>query len=170
MITFGLLNKDNLKQLIEEGFIADFLKVPFSKPHKSLNRFIPNGFRINKLKMPQIYKIYCDAIKTGNNLLVDYISNEIEHQFDESGISSYIESIKADERDISYKNIIDVSDLLWMAELHIPAHYAFLLNGIEVADDLCEASDKLYIAHYGAVEKATEFAKQSGYDKGVEFL
>lgn len=170
IISFELFCKEDLKKLIEEGFYPEFLKVPFLHPHPSLNKFVPNGFRINKLQTGQIIKIYCDALKIKNNLLYDYISDEINLQFDDNGISDYLMKVVAGTVPLDYKSICDISEMLWIADLHVPAHFVFMLNGIRVSDELSETSNKLYTVHYETLNKSTESARKTGYDKGVELL
>lgn len=160
MISFIMLTEEDLTVLFN-GFDDSFLQAPLKSPSKTLTRFIPNGFRPDKLKRSLKVKIFCDAIRAGENSISNYVSKEIESQLERADITSVITSVKASGMDV-YAAICEISVKVWQAHLVLPSHIALLLAEIPCDDKSRRASQALADCYYEDTRKRG----QEGYERG----
>ena len=80
MISLDLFKKDDILVLLD-CFDLTFLQLPMKRPPKSLLKFIPNGFRPEKLMRAQLNKVYVDALSSREVSLTAYVLNELEQNF-----------------------------------------------------------------------------------------
>ena len=143
MIHFELLTKDDYAVLFE-GFETSFLQIPLKHPSKALLRFVPNGFRAQKLKRQQLVKFYVDAIAGGESSITAFIETEIEQQFERAGITEYVSAFKDKPEILRGVGIAEITVLLLRNGLHIPAYIVLLLLGYTCPDTIREISTSLF--------------------------
>lgn len=160
MISFIMLTEEDLTVLFK-GFDDGFLQAPLKSPSKTLKRFIPNGFRPDKLKRSQKVKVFCDAIRAGENSISNYVSKEIETQFNRADITTVITSVKAGGLDV-YAAICEISVKVWQAHIVLPSHIALLLSEIPCDNNSRKASQALANCYYDDTRKCG----QDGYESG----
>ena len=121
MINLINLTKDDLRELFD-GFNTEFLQQPLRKPTKSLSRYIPNGFRPDKMPRNLLIKMYCDAIIGHEPSITTYVVNEVERNFDSMGVEQIITSINQADNSSIIKAIAQLSATTWDGGIVIPAH------------------------------------------------
>lgn len=153
MIDFSMLDKDELKSLFE-SFDTDFLGIPWRSPTKSLNKYLPNGFRTTKLTRNMLIRMYCDAVKGNETSICRYVTDEISKNFNTVGISQYIETHNIITKQEYMSSVADISVILWENGMTIPAHIVLLLVGLKCDEEIKVISKSLHNAHNSAIEHA----------------
>lgn len=170
MINFGLLSKDELKELFNE-FNTQYLQQPFKNPSKDLRKFIPNGFRPNSLSKTQIVKVYVDALYAGEISLCRYVSMEIEKNFERSGILDYFTKIGISGK-LTYDQITvvigNLSAMIWNNEMSISGYLALKLYGVNCTEEQKKMSKALQSAYCTNIEHMKEVGEKKGKEKGEE--
>ena len=167
MIDFSLFSKEDLKILFE-GFETSFLQEPFKHSTKSLSRFIPRGFRVDRLTRPQMVNVFSDAIMAGHRSIYTYVSTEIETQFEKSGITVFIESQKENQDNLYGAGFGTVTNLLWKNHLHLPAYIVYLLFGITSSASFKEESLLIHKAFCSEMEAYGKYRYKEGVTKGEQ--
>ena len=152
MIRFELLDKNDLGVLFD-GFTTQFLQIPFVKPHRSLEKYIPNGFRADKLTRAQLIKIFTEAIGKRDPAFCEFVRKEIETQFSEAGVDSFVENSRENAALLYGEGLGIVSVLLWENKLRVPVYIAYLLLGLSCSDQFKDTSMKLHNAFFGTKMK-----------------
>lgn len=152
MISFDLLSKDDYAVLFE-GFENAFLQVPFRHPTKSFMRFLPKGFRSDKLKRNQMIKAFSDAIIGGELSIREYVGKEIETQFEQVGINDFINSHREEPDYLFGIGLSIIATLLWKNQLRIPGYLVFLLNGIPCPEVSKNATIELHNSFFETIEQ-----------------
>lgn len=161
MISLALLDKDDLKILFE-GFNTDFLSIPLKKPAKTLVKYVPTGFRIGKLPRNMLIRMYCDAVKSNEPSISEFVKNEISQNFEDRGINDYLKNVDlADPLSVGLA-ISELQSILLENGFTIPSYIVLLLNGVECNEAIKSASRKLYSTHVSLVEKASEDSEKRG--------
>ena len=160
MINFDLLKKDDYESLFE-GFETSFLQIAFKRPTKSLNHYIPNGFRVDKLKRNQMIKVFSDAMIDREPSICGFVSEEIERQFEKAGIFEQVKSL--DNSTNSTDRILKISALLWANHLRIPAYLVLLLCGVSCSDDDKTSSIILNKSHTSELDEISKIQYEVGY-------
>ena len=166
MIQFGLMTKDDFAKLFE-GFETSFLQAPFKHPTKSLMRYIPNGFRTDKLKRQQMIKTFTDAIVGNEASITAYVKREIENQFSAAGIFEYVDMHREDDA-LSGIGISALSNLLWSHGLKEPSFIVLILCGIPCSEEVRKVSKELYDFHFNSMADCKNSAYEEGYLQGVK--
>ena len=162
MINLINLTKDDLRELFD-GFNTEFLQQPLRKPTKSLSRYIPNGFRPDKMPRNLLIKMYCDAIIGHEPSITTYVVNEVERNFDSMGVEQIITSINQADNSSIIKAIAQLSATTWDGGIVIPAHLIIKMYGVECETEMVALSKSLFKAHFSAVENA----ERNGRNEGV---
>ena len=162
MISFALLDKDDLNVLFE-GFNTDFLSIPLKKPAKTLEKYVPTGFRIGKLPRKMLIRMYCDAVKDDEPSISEFVKNEISRSFEDRGVNDYWKNVNVSDPLSVGLAISDLQSILLENGFTIPSYIVFLLNGVECDAAMKSTSRKLYSTHVFLVEKAGE-----DFEKRVE--
>lgn len=158
MISLHYLTKEELRELFE-GFNTEFLQQPLRRPTKSLNRFMPKGFRPDKMPRNMIIKMYCDAVSGQEPSITTFVVNEITHQFDRVGIDKIVEDTNPSDAASVSLSIIRISAMTWDDGLVIPAHIAMKLYGIKCGEDHITASTTLFKSHFDAMAQQKQVGK-----------
>lgn len=161
MISFNLLDKDDLKVLFE-GFNTDFLNIPLKRPSKTLVKFVPTGFRIGKLPRNRLIRMYCDAVYSKEPSLSEYVKNEISRNFNDRGINDYLNNVDVSNPLSVGLSISEIQSILFENGFTIPAYIVLLLEGVDCNDAMKEASKKLFLTHISIVEKASKKSEKRG--------
>lgn len=157
MISFDLFEYDDLKILFE-GFQVSFLQGPIRRPNNTLKKYIPKGFRANKLQKNQLVKVYCDAISAGEKSLTEYVTKEIQSVFNSTGLNDYLDNNVEEP----FVKMADITTIILNNGLDVPAYVLLLLAGIPCGADLKSSSVNLFKASVKACE--THF--NNGLEKG----
>lgn len=168
MISFQLLDKDDLKVMI--GCFNDgFLREPLLRPAKTLQKYIPNGFRPNKLKQNQVEKIYVDALSSGEPSINTYVTTNIEKMFDRARIQRIIDQID-DPGSLDAVAIADtkIASSLWGNHIKMPAYIPLLLNGIECPEKIKKISLEAFDVFFETIEETSEASFNAGLEKGKQ--
>lgn len=163
MIKFDLFKKDDISLLLE-GFDTSFLQVPMKRPAKSLLKFIPNGFRPEKLARFQLTKVFVEALYSREASSTEYIIAEIQRNFDGIGLETYM----ADKLETEYPintYIIEISTIIFENHLVIPAHIVLMLYGIDCSEEEKKLSERLHTAFQAEREDAKQVGLRDGYNK-----
>ena len=163
MIKFDLFKKDDISLLLE-GFDTSFLQVPMKRPAKSLLKFIPNGFRPEKLARVQLTKVFVEALYSREASSTEYIIAEIQRNFDGIGLETYM----ADKLETEYPintYIIEISTIIFENHLVIPAHIVLMLYGIDCSEEEKKLSERLHTAFQAEREDAKQVGLRDGYNK-----
>lgn len=161
MISLQNLSREDLK-LLFDGFTTEFLQKPLRKPSKSLNRYIPNGFRPDKMPRHMLIKMYCDAVSGQEHSLSKFVTAEIERHFERVGLDEYIKNIQAEDMGCINLAISEISISIWDGGLAIPAHLVLHLYGIICSEKQVAASDLLYRTHFDSLEESKRSGKEEG--------
>lgn len=162
MIDFKLLKKDDFAILIN-GFDTSFLQMPMKRPAKSLQKYIPNGFRPEKLNRNQLNKVYVEALSDGEQTLAAFVNLEIKRNFENIGIETYFVEKEITPQDIP-KCIIEISNIVFENDLVIPAHIVLMLYGFECIEEEKELSQHLH----NVFHEKSEGAREAGIECGIK--
>ena len=168
MISFQLLDKDDLKVMI--GCFDDgFLREPLLRPSKTLKKYIPNGFRPNKLKQNQVEKIYVDALSSGEPSISSYVTTNIEKMFAKARIQRIIDQID-DPDSIAEVAIANtrIASSLWESHIKMPAYIPLLLNGIKCPELIKKISLEAFDVFFETMEETNEASFNVGLEKGKQ--
>ena len=163
MIKFDLFKKDDISLLLE-GFDTSFLQAPMKRPAKSLLKFIPNGFRPEKLARFQLTKVFVDALYSREASSTEYITGEIQRNFDGIGLEAYMSDKIETEYPIN-TYIIEISTIIFENHLVIPAHIVLMLYGIDCTEEEKNLSERLHTAFQTEREDAKQVGLRDGYNK-----
>lgn len=162
MIDYSLFTKADFGVLFE-GFETAFLQQPFKHPNKAITRFVPKGFRIDKLNRSQMIKVFTDAIQNGEISIRSFVTKEIEAQFETAAIASFIENNKEKTDYLLGAGIASVSSLLWKNQLRIPAYIVYLLYGIVPSDSCKKESMLIFKTFFEELDKFGEEKYNAGF-------
>lgn len=164
MISFALLDKDDLKDLFE-GFDTEFLSIPLKKPSKTLSKFILNGFRSGKMPRTYLVRMYCDAVSKNEPSICEYVTKEITRNFNERGISNFFTTLDISNSIATTLALTELTGILLENGFAIPAYTVLLLYGVECTPKMKEASKKLFFTHRSILEKTRDEAVRHGKEQ-----
>lgn len=163
MIDFRLFKKDDFIVLID-GFDTNFLQMPMKRPAKSLQKYIPNGFRPEKLNRNQLNKVYIEALSEGEATLSSFMRAEIQRNFDNIGLTTYFKYKEFNKQQIA-RYIIEISNIIFENDLVIPAQLVLKLYGIECNEE----EDKLAQRLHNVFHSKREGARGAGIEYGIKY-
>ncbi len=164
MIKFDLLKKEDIGVLLE-GFETTFLQLPMKRASKDVMKFIPKGFRAEKLGRLQLIKVFTEALLSKEGSITAYVESEIQRNFDSLSIESYM-SERVGKEYPTGTFIVELSTIIFETGMVIPAHIVLMLYGIECSEQEKELSTKLYKAFCDQKNEAEQKGFDSGYSKG----
>lgn len=162
MISLTLLTKEELRELFD-GFNTEFLQQPLRRPSKSLGRYVPHGFRPDKMPRNLLIKMFCDAIIGHEPSVTTYVINEITRHFDRLNFEQMIATVNRADNTSIVTAIVKISAATWEDGLVIPAHLVLKLYEVPCDVEIIAVSGSLFKAHFDAIEHA----KITGRDEGA---
>lgn len=166
MISIKEMQIEDLRVLLE-GFDEGFLMTPLIQAPKSMQRYVPKGFRVNKLSKKQLIKVYLDAIKSNDIGIIEYIEGIVEENFEEEGVSGLIQKSINDDEDPAELTVRLTLHLLNKG-FEIPAYIAMSIEGVECTETMKNISISLYDFFAEELENKRTQGYESGYTKGQE--
>ncbi|MBQ2988571.1 MAG: hypothetical protein IJD59_05660 [Clostridia bacterium] len=166
MIQFDLFKKDDFILLLD-SFDTVFLQYPMKHPPKSVQKYIPKGFRPEKLTRFHLLKVYADALNAKETFLTVFIQEEIERRFRESGIEAYF-SEKNGLTEAKDRYILELSALIMEKDMVLPAHLALMLFGVPCSQEEKALSQRLHEVYRRQTETAEKMGREEGIREGEE--
>ncbi len=164
MIKLDLLKKNDIMTLLE-GFDTPFFQGPVRQSPKSFTKFIPNGFRPEKLSRSQLINMFADVLNVRLPGITDYVLDTVQTNFENAGIEAYMNE-KIKEGTLAAVHIVALTTIVFDKHMSVPASLILMLYGIDCPAEEKQLAEQLYNVLRERITEAEKMGYEEGFEKG----